>query len=75
MSERVTFTTSKLAPCYVAEAPCGSGMIVLNDAAARLAMPGDPIIVIAYTLFNEADDERFPLRIVPVEPDNRMLCG
>lgn len=27
---------------YIAEAPYGSGMIDLNDAAARWAMPGDP---------------------------------
>ncbi len=34
---------------YVIEAPRGSGTIGLNGAAARLAMTGDKVIIVAYT--------------------------
>ncbi|MGY3138031.1 L-aspartate-alpha-decarboxylase [Bradyrhizobium sp. USDA 4501] len=33
---------------YVIEAPAGSGTIGLNGAAARLAMAGDKVIIVAY---------------------------
>jgi aspartate 1-decarboxylase len=40
---------------YVIPGPRGSGAIVVNGAAARLAMPGDPVIIIAYALLDDAE--------------------
>src|SRR5216683_1056683 len=40
---------------YVIEAPAGSGRIELNGAAARLAMVGDRVIIVAYALFEESE--------------------
>src|ERR1700737_3856426 len=44
---------------YVIEAPKGSGMIGLNGAAARLAMTGDKVIIVAYANFNNAEARSF----------------
>ncbi|GLR91662.1 hypothetical protein GCM10007857_83800 [Bradyrhizobium iriomotense] len=57
------------------EAPPGSGIIGLNSAAARLAMPGDKIIIAAYALFDEAEAKAFKPRVVRVGRENRILSG
>ena len=58
---------------YVIEAPQGSGMIGLNGAAARLAMTGDKVIIVAYASFEEAEARVFRPRIVLVDRENRIL--
>lgn len=60
---------------YVIEAPRGSGMIGLNGAAARLAMPGDKVIIVAYAAFDEAEAKTFRPRVVRVDRENRILPG
>ncbi|MCK1712645.1 aspartate 1-decarboxylase [Bradyrhizobium sp. 143] len=57
-NERVEiYNTETGARCatYVVEAPRGSGIIDLNGAAARFAMPGDKLTILAYALFDEAE--------------------
>jgi aspartate 1-decarboxylase len=58
---------------YVIEAPKGSGMIGLNGAAARLAMIGDKVIIVAYAAFEEAEARAFRPRVVLVDEENRIL--
>lgn len=58
---------------YVIEAPRASGMIGLNGAAARLAMPGDKVIIVAYASFDEAEAKTFRPRVVRVDRENRIL--
>lgn len=58
---------------YVIDAPHGSGIIDLHGAAARLAMPGDKIIIVAYACFDEAEARLFTPRVVLVDRDNRIL--
>lgn len=58
---------------YVIEAPEGSGTIGLNGAAARLAMTGDKVILVAYASFDEAQATSFMPRIVLVDRENRIL--
>src|SRR5258705_1102429 len=41
---------------YVIEAPKGSGTIGLNGAAARLAMVGDRVIIVAYAAFCRSEN-------------------
>lgn len=56
---------------YVIEAPKGSGTIGLNGAAARLAMKGDKVIIVAYAGFDEAEARAFKPRVVLVDEQNR----
>lgn len=57
---------------YVIEGERGTGVMQLNGAAARLGMPGDHVIVIAYADFDEAELEDFEPRIVFVDEGNRI---
>lgn len=58
---------------YVIEAPVGSGIIGLNGAAARLAMMGDKVIIVAYANFDEAEAKQFKPRVVLVNEKNQKL--
>ncbi|WGR93534.1 aspartate 1-decarboxylase [Bradyrhizobium sp. ISRA443] len=60
---------------YVIEAPEGSGTIGLNGAAARLAMTGDKVIIVAYASFEEVEAKEFKPRVVLVDRENRILPG
>jgi len=57
----------------------GSGVICVNGAAARLAHPGDLIIIVTYALYDEAESEGFKPRVVHVDLKNKILeispCG
>jgi aspartate 1-decarboxylase len=57
---------------YVIEAIEGSGTIGLNGAAARLAMPGDKVIIVAYANFDAAEVRDFRPRVVLVDEKNRI---
>ncbi|WP_342723994.1 aspartate 1-decarboxylase [Bradyrhizobium sp. B097] len=57
---------------YVIEAPEGSGIIGLNGAAARLAMTGDKVIIVAYASFDVAEASAFKPRVVLVDRKNRI---
>ncbi|MCL6590326.1 MAG: aspartate 1-decarboxylase [Firmicutes bacterium] len=58
---------------YVIEGPAGSGVICLNGAAARLAVPGDLVIIIAYGLFDNDELKDWIPRIVHVNEKNQMI--
>jgi aspartate 1-decarboxylase len=58
---------------YVIPGPRGSGVIQLNGAAARLGMPGDLVIIIAYGVVDEAELAGFSPRIVFVDERNRIV--
>ncbi len=58
---------------YVIEAPGGSGVIGLNGAAARLAMVGDKVIIVAYANFVDAEARCFRPRVVLVNGKNQKL--
>ncbi len=60
---------------YVIEAPEESGTIGLNGAAARLAMTGDKVIIVAYACFDEAEAKNFRPSVVLVDRENRILPG
>ena len=55
---------------YVIEG--GSGIVCLNGAAARLAAPGDKVIVIAYAMVEEGDAQKFKPKIILVDERNKM---
>jgi aspartate 1-decarboxylase len=56
---------------YTMRGEPGSGRIVLNGAAARLAQPGDRVIIISYATYDEAELEGFAPRIILVDEQNR----
>ena len=56
---------------YVIPALEGSGEIGLNGAAARLVMPGDRVIIVAYAQMSEAEARTFAPRVVLVDEHNR----
>lgn len=56
---------------YVIEAPAGSGTIGLNGAAARLALVGDKLIIVAYANFDRDEADKFRPRVVVVDERNR----
>lgn len=51
----------------------GSGDMCLNGAAARLAHPGDLIIVISYADYSEAELEQYAPLVVHVDERNRPI--
>jgi aspartate 1-decarboxylase len=57
---------------YVIPGAAGSGVVQLNGAAARLGMPGDTVILIAYADFDEAEVPSFRPAVVFVDVRNRI---
>lgn len=58
---------------YVIPGNRGSGVIGLNGAAARLAEPGDLVIIISYAAYSEDEVQRHRPTVVVVDADNRPV--
>jgi aspartate 1-decarboxylase len=58
---------------YAIEGARGSGVICLNGAAARLAQPGDLVIVLSYAQYTEADTQAHAPLVVHVDESNREI--
>jgi aspartate 1-decarboxylase len=58
---------------YAIEGARGSGTICLNGAAARLAQPGDLVIVLSYAQYTEADTHGYEPTVVHVDETNRAM--
>lgn len=58
---------------YAIEGAPGSGDMCLNGAAARLAQPGDLIIVITYAQYDESELDGFEPTVVHVDESNRAV--
>ena len=59
---------------YVIEGPPGSGVICLNGAAARLAQPGDKVIIISYAMMSDADAKGHEPTVVFVDEENAVTA-
>jgi aspartate 1-decarboxylase len=57
---------------YALEATAASGAVVLNGAAARLAVPGDLVIVLAYAQATPQELQGFSPLVVHVDTQNRI---
>jgi aspartate 1-decarboxylase len=57
---------------YALEATAHSGAVVLNGAAARLAVPGDLVIILAYAQATPEELQDFNPLIVHVDAQNRI---
>jgi len=58
---------------YVIPGPRGSGVMQLNGAAARLGLPGDLVILIAYGTFEDAELADYQPRVVFVDEHNHIV--
>ena len=58
---------------YVIPGARGSGVVQLNGAAARLGLPGDVVILIAYGVIDDEAAQRFVPRVVFVDEQNRIV--
>ncbi|MFL5243353.1 MAG: aspartate 1-decarboxylase [Gemmataceae bacterium] len=50
----------------------GSGIVCINGAAARLAHPGDLVIIATFTQLDDAAAHRFKPKVVLVDENNRI---
>lgn len=57
---------------YVIEGARGSGIICLNGAAARLAVRGDVVIILTYTILNDEDCLTHKPRLVFMDEKNNI---
>jgi aspartate 1-decarboxylase len=57
---------------YAIVAEPGSGIISVNGAAARLAAPGDLLIIASYASYNEIELTHFQPNLVYVDANNRI---
>lgn len=60
---------------YVIEAPAGSGTVMLNGPAARLGEVGDPVVILAYAFYPDAEAHRIKPKIVRVDERNGPVAG
>ena len=58
---------------YTLEGAPGSGVICINGAAARLAQPGDKVIIIAYCWIEEEEARQFQPTVVQMGENNQIL--
>ncbi|HYU95687.1 MAG TPA: aspartate 1-decarboxylase [Sphingomicrobium sp.] len=58
---------------YVIPAPRGSGTITINGAAAHLVDEGDLVIIISYTMLEDAEARKLVPTVVHVDEHNRVV--
>jgi len=57
---------------YVIPAPERSGTICLNGAAARLAQPGDKVIIISFAIYENNELNDFMPKVIFPDDKNQM---
>ncbi|MBW6516243.1 MAG: aspartate 1-decarboxylase [Candidatus Cloacimonetes bacterium] len=57
---------------YAIEGERGSGMIGVNGAAARLAYPGDQIIIATFGMIDDKDIDNHKPKILIMDKDNKV---
>jgi len=57
---------------YVIEGDPDSGIICLNGAAARWAVPGDKVIIISYCLIDDTHARNWKPKIVVLDEKNKI---
>lgn len=59
---------------YVISGRSGSGVICLNGAAARLAQPGDIVIIMSYALMTNEEARELQPRVALVGANNQIIA-
>jgi aspartate 1-decarboxylase len=65
-------TTGERFVTYLFEGERGSGVICVNGAAARLARPGDQLIIMAYGILEDAEAATHRPRVAILDHCNRI---
>jgi len=68
----VNVNTGARLETYVVEGPPHSGTVCMNGGAARLAHPGDLVIIMAYALLTPDEARAFKPRLVLVDGSNAI---
>ena len=71
--EVLSISTGARFTTYAIAGPAGGGDVCLNGAAARLAQPGDLVIVLTYAPFDEAVLDGYEPLVVHVDARNRRV--
>ena len=58
---------------YVIAGERGSGVVGLNGAAARLAQPGDKVLVVSYALMSDEEARSHRPKVALLDEHNRIL--
>ncbi|MGO9110037.1 MAG: aspartate 1-decarboxylase [Thermoguttaceae bacterium] len=58
---------------YVIEAPAGSGVVLLNGPAARLAVSGDKVVILSYAGMTDEEARAWRPIVVFVDEKNRPV--
>ena len=58
---------------YVIEAPAGSGTMLLNGPAARMAVRGDPVVILSYSAMSDDEARAWQPIVVLVDAQNRPV--
>jgi aspartate 1-decarboxylase len=69
----LNLSNAERAETYAIPGLRGSGDVVLNGALARLAYPGDRVIILAYAWVDEETAKRMRPVVVRVDDDNRIV--
>jgi aspartate 1-decarboxylase len=57
---------------YAIEAPCDTGTICVNGAAARLVTPGDKVIIVSYAQMTTDEARQHQPRVLLVNDKNQI---
>ena len=57
---------------YAIEAEAGSGTVMLNGPAARMGVPGDLLVILAYCAVSDEEAREFHAKVVRVTAQNRL---
>jgi aspartate 1-decarboxylase len=58
---------------YVIEAPAGSGTMLLNGPAARMAVRGDQVVILSYAAMSDEEAGAWRPIVVFVDAQNRQV--
>lgn len=67
----LNFSNGQRLITYIIEAPAGSGTLMLNGPAARLAVPGDEVVVLTYVSVSDEEARAMQPIVVLVDEQNR----
>ncbi len=69
----VNINTGDRFETYTIEGTPGTGMICINGAAARLAQPGDKVIILAYCWMEEEQARHYKPTIIQMDAENQII--
>ncbi|MFO7809932.1 MAG: aspartate 1-decarboxylase [Candidatus Delongbacteria bacterium] len=68
----VNINNGSRAETYTIEGERGTGTVCMNGAIARLAQPGDVIIIISYAYYSEDELKKFESTNIKVDAHNKI---